>query len=182
VHRVIRYVRQHHVALVALFVALGGTSYAAIKLPAKSVGAKQIKKNAVSSAKVKDGSLRRGDFGLGELPAGPAGPAGPVGPTGAGGPPGPKGDQGPPFLPSVFEENDSSANDSNSPKSVIVSCPEGSLATGGYRITTETADAQITVYENHEQFPGISQWNVSAREAVAYAGNWQLQVLVNCIG
>jgi hypothetical protein len=41
------------VACIALTVALGGTSYAAIKLPKNSVGAKQLKKNAVSRIKVK---------------------------------------------------------------------------------------------------------------------------------
>lgn len=42
------------VALVAFSIALGGTGYAAAKLPADSVGAKQLKKDAVSSAEVKD--------------------------------------------------------------------------------------------------------------------------------
>src|SRR5215475_4600191 len=41
------------VATLALFIALGGASYAAIKLPKNSVGAKQLKKNAVTTAKVK---------------------------------------------------------------------------------------------------------------------------------
>ena len=41
------------VACTALAVALGGTSYAAFKLPANSVGAKQLKKNAVSTPKIK---------------------------------------------------------------------------------------------------------------------------------
>ena len=38
----IRYVRRHHIGLLALFIALGGTSYAAVALPANSVGTKQI--------------------------------------------------------------------------------------------------------------------------------------------
>ena len=75
-------------ATVALIVALGGTSYAAIILPANSVGSRQLKNravtsskrklhaNAVSSAAVKNGSLRATDFKAGQLPAGPAGPAG----------------------------------------------------------------------------------------------------------
>jgi hypothetical protein len=46
------------VAYLALFVALGGVSYAALKLPKNSVGSKQIKANAVKSAKVKNASLR----------------------------------------------------------------------------------------------------------------------------
>ena len=45
------------VACVALFVALGGTSYAAATLAANSVGTKQIKKSAVTNAKVKNATL-----------------------------------------------------------------------------------------------------------------------------
>ena len=40
------------VALIALFVTLGGVSYAAIRLPANSVGALQLKSNAVTPAKI----------------------------------------------------------------------------------------------------------------------------------
>jgi hypothetical protein len=40
-------------ATVAVFIALGGASYAALKVPKNSVGAKQLKKNAVTTAKVK---------------------------------------------------------------------------------------------------------------------------------
>ena len=45
------------VALIALVVALGGTSYAAFKLPKNSVGTKQLKKHAVSGAKIKNGAV-----------------------------------------------------------------------------------------------------------------------------
>jgi hypothetical protein len=45
------------VACIALTVALGGTSYAAIKLPKNSVGAKQLKKNAVTGVKVKANAI-----------------------------------------------------------------------------------------------------------------------------
>jgi hypothetical protein len=41
------------VALIALVVAVAGTSYAAVKLPRASVGAKQLKKNAVTRAKIR---------------------------------------------------------------------------------------------------------------------------------
>jgi hypothetical protein len=71
------------VSLIALSVALGGTGYAAIVLPANSVGTKQIKRNAVTAAKVKDASLLAADFRPGQLPAGSAGPAGPAGAAGA---------------------------------------------------------------------------------------------------
>ena len=82
------------VSLVALSVALGGTGYAAVVLPANSVGAKQIKRNAVTAAKVKDSSLRASDFRPGQLPAGAAGPVGPAGATGPRGPEGPRGVEG----------------------------------------------------------------------------------------
>ena len=67
------------VACAALLVALTGTSVAAVSqfVPRNSVGTAQLKANAVVSAKVKNGSLLRGDFKRGQLPAGPAGPAGP---------------------------------------------------------------------------------------------------------
>jgi hypothetical protein len=40
-------------ATVAVFIALGGASYAAFKLPKNSVGSKQLKKNSVTTAKIK---------------------------------------------------------------------------------------------------------------------------------
>jgi hypothetical protein len=83
------------VAFLALFIALGGISWAAIKLPKNSVGAAQIKKNAVTSAKVKDRTLLAKDFKAGQLPAGPAGAKGQQGPQGIPGPQGPQGGTGP---------------------------------------------------------------------------------------
>ena len=69
--------------MIVLFVALGGASEAAIKLPANSVGAAQIKKNAVDSNKVKDRSLLATDFKTGQLPLGETGATGAAGVTGA---------------------------------------------------------------------------------------------------
>lgn len=92
------------ISLIALFVALGGTGYAAITLPKNSVTSKTIKKgavtnaklgkNAVTSGKVKDGSLLKQDFASGQLPAGPAGPQGPQGPAGKDGTNGTNGTDG----------------------------------------------------------------------------------------
>jgi hypothetical protein len=101
-------------ATLAMFVALGGVSYAAITLPANSVGTKQLKNkavttkklknkavtgkkiasNAVTSGKVRNYSLRQIDFKLGELPAGAQGPAGPKGDKGDKGDPGATGAAG----------------------------------------------------------------------------------------
>src|SRR5215204_866519 len=60
------------VACIALSVALGGTGYAAIKLPKNSVGTKQLKKNAVTSPKVKANALTGADIkesSLGTVPS-----------------------------------------------------------------------------------------------------------------
>jgi hypothetical protein len=55
------------VAIVALVLSLGGTSYAAIVLPANSVGTTQLKKNAVVGSKVKNGSLTTSDISSASL-------------------------------------------------------------------------------------------------------------------
>jgi hypothetical protein len=77
------------VAYLALFVALGGSAYAAANLPANSVGTKQLRKGAVTLAKVAASaraSLRGATGATGVM--GPAGPAGPKGATGTAGAPG----------------------------------------------------------------------------------------------
>ena len=70
------------VSCLALFVALGGTSYAVAR---NSVGTPQLKKDAVTSPKVKDGSLTLRDFAAGTLTRGPRGERGPAGATGPAG-------------------------------------------------------------------------------------------------
>jgi hypothetical protein len=66
-------------------------------LPRASVGAAQLKPNAITSAKVMDGTLVAADFKAGALQGGPAGSPGtegPVGATGSAGPAGPAGTAG----------------------------------------------------------------------------------------
>jgi hypothetical protein len=90
------------VALIALFVALGGSGYAAVKISGanltnRSVAGKKLKKSAVTGKEVKNRSLGAADFKVGQLPAGPQGPtgtAGSQGPAGAQGLPGPVGARG----------------------------------------------------------------------------------------
>ena len=62
----------------ALFISLGGTSYAVTKLP----------KNSVGTVQVKDGSLTTKDLAKGVVTSGPQGATGPRGPRGAEGPTG----------------------------------------------------------------------------------------------
>ena len=93
------HLKANAIAYAALFVALGGTSYAAVKLPAGSVGTKELRhdavtksrihRDAVTSLRVLDHTLKAVDFAPGQLKAGPKGDQGPTGAAGA------KGDVGP---------------------------------------------------------------------------------------
>jgi hypothetical protein len=83
-------------ATIAVFVALGGTGVAAVKLSKNSVNSNAIKNgqvknkdlasNAVTSSKVKNGSLLTRDFKSGQLPKGAKGDPGTPGQPGAAGP------------------------------------------------------------------------------------------------
>lgn len=76
------------ISLVALFVALGGTSYAVSQLPKGSVGTDQLQKGAVTSSKLSKGikkALKK---------VGKTGATGAQGPQGAQGLQGPKGTNG----------------------------------------------------------------------------------------
>ena len=84
------------VALLSLFISLGGGAWAALNLPKNSVGTRQLKnssvtaaklhKNAVTASKVKRHSLLATDFKAGQLPSGPPGPPGQPGQQGPQGP------------------------------------------------------------------------------------------------
>ena len=53
--RFIHHLRANVIAYVALFVALGGTSYAAVSLPKNSVGTTQLRNGAVTPTKLASG-------------------------------------------------------------------------------------------------------------------------------
>ncbi len=43
--------------MIALFVAMGGTGYAAFSVPKNSVGTKQLENGAVTTKKIKNGAV-----------------------------------------------------------------------------------------------------------------------------
>jgi hypothetical protein len=102
------------VAMLALFIALGGGAYAAMKIKPNSVGTKQLKDNAVTGDKVKDGSLLSADFGKGQLPAGQKGEQGPPGPVSL-----------------VIVRGPSVSVGNNSQGGAQADCPAGLSVTGG---------------------------------------------------
>jgi hypothetical protein len=55
--KILAFARSNAIALLALFVALGGTSYAAIAIPKNSVGTRQLRNRAVTTSKLGKGSV-----------------------------------------------------------------------------------------------------------------------------
>jgi hypothetical protein len=72
------------ISVLALVVATGGTSYAALSITGKdvvnqSLSGKDIQNQSITGKDVKNASLKGKDFAPGQLPAGPQGPQGPAG-------------------------------------------------------------------------------------------------------
>jgi len=56
-NRILSHLRANTVAYLALFIALGGTSYAAFNLPANSVGTRQIRNHSITPVKFDAGKI-----------------------------------------------------------------------------------------------------------------------------
>jgi len=150
-------------AYMALFLALGGTSYAAVKLPKNSVGSKQIKKNGVRSADVKNRSLKRVDFKAGQLPQGEQGPQGPQGPQGT---PGQNGQDG--VIGNVTVQRTDVALPDNSTASAEATCPAGQKAISGGASVAETSSDDIKLMVSR---PGTGA--VVPDDGQEFANSWR---------
>jgi hypothetical protein len=162
-------------AALALFVALAGTSVAAISaLPRGSVGTTQLRTNAVTSKKilnntivsadVRNGTLLRADFRPGQLPAGAQGPAGP---------------QGPPGIAGLERRDVVTPSSSANTKTLSAVCPTGKRVIGGGARVTGSGVADVTINESFPDSDG-TKWNATARESDATIGSWVLQVYALC--
>ena len=151
------------VACLALSISLSGVTYAvATALPRNSVGAVQLKNNAVNSTKVKNASLRAVDFAAGQIPAGPAGP------------------QGPPGASGLQLISGSGASNSSSPKTQQQDCPAGKKAVGGGGVITGSATNTFLSISRPTD-PGTG-WIATGRESSGgNAGNWAVQTWVVCM-
>lgn len=78
-HRILTHLKSNAVAYIALFVALGGTSYAAFSLPAGSVGGRQLQNRAIDPIKLNPttigASIAPGPTSRGMAPGGSKHPA-----------------------------------------------------------------------------------------------------------
>lgn len=184
------------VAILALVLATGGTSYAAMALAKNSVRsphivngqvkAADLGSGAVTTAKVKDGSLIAGDFAPGELPAGAVGPAGA---PGAPGPAGPQGIPGP--VDTVTVVAGSAPVGVNAFGGATANCPAGMEAIGGgaegANVLTMVMTASFPLVNNTNlisqpvgQHPAATGWRVFMRNNGASPASFA--VMVVCAG
>jgi hypothetical protein len=169
------------VACLALALSLGGTGYAVTSLPKGSVGAPQLRHNAVVSAKVKDGTLRAADFAAGQLPAGQQGPQGlqgPAGPAGKDGAPGPQGKQGAPGLSDyqVVIPNPTFVG-TGSTAVAFAQCPAGKKPVGGGGDITASTNDHVAITGS---FAVPDGWEVIAEEMAPTTSNWYLHPVAVC--
>jgi hypothetical protein len=145
-----------------LFATPLGQAAGRLIVPKNSVGAAQIKKNAVTSRKVVDGSLVAADFKAGQLPAGPRGPKGDVGPQGLKGDPGAQGPKGDPGATKVTRRSAmGSPAGAGGYSGAAVSCLAGETLVGGgsgYANWTPQAEPML-----QSSGPDGNGWDVSYR-------------------
>jgi hypothetical protein len=153
---------------------LSGVGYAATVLPRSSVGTAQLKKDAVTSIKVKNRSLLAVDFKRGQLPAGAPGAKGDKGDRGD---KGDKGDTGAPGLSEVqFVSVSSASNSSN--KAIVADCPAGKKVIGGGATTDPTSSSTSWVSRSYPF--SATAWFAFGIEALGYAGNWTVTAIAIC--
>jgi hypothetical protein len=175
------------VSLMALFVALGGTSYAAAKLPRNSVGASQIKTSSVTSSDVKNGSLRQIDFRAGELPAGQPGQKGEKGDKGDPGAPGADGQDG--VIGQVTVQRTDVAIADNTTQAVEASCLPGQKAISGGSSVDQTGSDDIKLLVSRPGNGGFipadgqsyNDWRVVYRNPAGGTGAAEIRVFVTCV-
>ena len=166
-------------SVMALMIALGGTSYAAIKIPKNSVGSAQIKKgavassdlkaNAVGAASVKNGSLLAADFAPGQLPTGPRGPQGAPGTPGLQGLPGIQGVTGVVGAITV-QRTDIDLPNNGVATAALASCPEGTKIIGGGATIADAGSKDVAVAVSRPYLTGASSGcRTTARASTAGA-------------
>lgn len=149
------------VAVIALIVAMGGTSYAAITLPRNSVGDRQIRAGAVRSSEVRDRSLSVRDLSVSARTT-LRGAQGPPGPPGAASP----GGSGTVTVKTAAGSVGAAPVDQEVLASATATCDAGQRVVSGGASTGDPAIPSI-----HESFPaaGGSAWTVTVGNDTATA-------------
>ena len=165
--------RQQTLGAVALFVALGGTSFAVAtgsidsrEIKNNTVRSKDIRNNDIRSKDVRNGSLLARDFKLGQLPAGPQGPKGVPGTPGT------------PGVSGYQRVVNSHGPDTTQVKTVTATCPSGKRPVGGgYIIDTGSNDSVLIDADGPFLGSGDS-WVVRATNSEVE--EWDLFVVAIC--
>lgn len=165
------------VAILALFVSLGGTGYAAITITGRNIKNGSITNadlgtRSVRSSNVEDGSLLSSDFKLGQLPAGARGPAGPAGNSGAPGTPGSPGAPGAPGL-SGYEVvvGRTINNQAGTSTWDHVDCPNGKHVLGG------GVDTSSSLQHASTSAPWLGAWSVLVKNTSAFDQTFTVNVI-----
>jgi len=174
------------VATLALFVALGGSSYAAIK-----VTGREVRDESLTGRDIRDGSLRARDLRAGTLKSGPrgergaTGAAGATGAQGATGPVGAKGDTGAtgPMGPGGGEKGDTGATGPAGPRGATgatgATGPAGPKGDTGARGPTGAAGAGFSFVSTRETGRRITNVRERLGRLALPAGRYLLAVKVH---
>jgi hypothetical protein len=166
------------VALIALVLAMSGTGYA-LTLPKYSIGKRQLKTNAVTSAKIKNGTIVSKDINRRTRRA-LKGHNGAPGQNGQTGPRGPAGATGKVGVSGYQAIQVKSASDSTSFKSLYPECPAGKVLMGGGAQVSGSVGGVGIVQSGPDTAAIESKWEASAQEISPQASGWTLIATIYC--
>lgn len=168
-NRRIRITYANVVASLALFAALGGSSYAAIAVTGAqvrdgSLTGRDVRNSSLTGKDVRNQSLLAEDFKAGQLPAGPQGPKGDPGAPGPKGDTGPKGDPG---LPGVSGYQRVVVDKQIVPEVSVfteaqATCPAGKVVVGGGAEILEPTKASLSAVLDASAPLGTRTWRAEA--------------------
>jgi hypothetical protein len=159
------------ISVIALIMATAGVGVAASRLPANSVGTRELKNHAVIASKVKHHSLLAVDFKAGQLPAGEQGPTGNTGPTGD------TGMQGAPGISGYVQVDAHSALDTTTPKSATALCPTGMKVIGG---GVAVPGAITVAISNSVPLADGTGWTATAYTTASQIPDWSVDARAIC--
>jgi hypothetical protein len=178
VARSLAHLRQHSVGYLALFVALAGTSYAAVNLPKHSIGAAQLKKAAVGTRQLRNGSVTQPKVNsalLAQLKG--QGLKGDTGPTGATGQTGLTGATGPTYGEShgVFAEAFTAQQDMSPGGTTVTTPTAGKLYVFGYNegatvTCTVGTGVYVGLFVDSTRVPGLYSLAAGTPQNLSFAG------------
>ena len=172
------------VATLALFVALGGTSYAVKQLGSgvirdNSIRSRDVRDNSLGSGDIHNRSLLRRDFKRGQVPKGRRGKTGPPGLRGKPGKTGKTGKTGAGGVSGTTVVSADTVRDSNN-KGGTAQCPSGKRALGGGATLKTGPPGEIALATSAPSGNPASGWRASGLEISGTLEPWQLTVYAVC--